>query len=78
MKIIYADNYIVVCSKPFGVLSTDEPGGVPDMLRAELSTENIRTVHRLDRVVGGLMLLARTRHAASDLGKQIMERGIAK
>ncbi len=78
MKIIYADNYIVVCAKPFGVLSTDEPGGLPDMLREALGTENIRTVHRLDRVVGGLMLLARTRHAASDLGRQVMERGIAK
>jgi len=78
MKILYADNYIVVCAKPFGVLSTDEPGGLPELLRAELGTENIRTVHRLDRVVGGLMLLARSRHAASDLGKQVMERGIAK
>ncbi|MBE7017613.1 MAG: RNA pseudouridine synthase [Ruminococcaceae bacterium] len=78
MEIIYADNYIVVCLKPCGVLSTDEPGGLPDLLRAELGTENIRTVHRLDRVVGGMMLLARTRHAASDLGKQIMEEGIGK
>lgn len=78
MDIVYADNYIVVCTKPFGVLSTDEPGGLPGLLREKLGTENIRTVHRLDRVVGGLMLLARTRHAASDLGKQVMERGIAK
>lgn len=78
MEIIYADNYIVVCVKPAGLLSTDEPGGVPEKLRAELGTENIRTVHRLDRVVGGLMVLARTRHAASDLGKQVMGSGIGK
>lgn len=78
MDILYADNYIAVCVKPFGVLSTDESGGLPELARSELGTDNIRTVHRLDRVVGGLMLLARTRHAASDLGKQIMERGIAK
>ena len=78
MNIIYADNYIVVAQKPFGVLSTDEPGGMPELLREALATENVRTVHRLDRVVGGLMLFARSRHSASDLGKQIMERGIAK
>lgn len=78
MDIIYADNYIVVCVKAPGVLSTDEPGGLPELLRAELETENFRTVHRLDRVVGGLMVLARTRHAASDLGKQVMERGLGK
>ncbi len=78
MDILYADNYIVVCVKPAGVLSTDEPGGLPEMLRVELGTENVRTVHRLDRVVSGLILLARTRHAASDLGKQIMAEGIGK
>ncbi len=78
MDIIYADNQIVVCVKPAGVLSTDEPGGLPEMLRRELETENIRTVHRLDRVVGGLMVLARTRHAASDMGRQVMAGGIGK
>ena len=78
MEILYADNYIVVCVKPAGLLSTDEPGGLPERLRRELGTENIRTVHRLDRVVGGLMVLARTRHAASDLGKQVMSPGIGK
>ncbi len=78
MDILYADNYIAVCIKPAGVLSTDEPGGLPDMLRQELGTDNFRTVHRLDRVVSGLMVLARTRHAASDLGRQIMAEGIGK
>lgn len=78
MEIIYSDNYIVLCLKPAGLLSTDEPGGVPEKLREQLGTENIRTVHRLDRVVGGLMLLARSRHAASDLGKQVMGGGIGK
>lgn len=78
MEIIYADNQIVVCVKPAGVLSTDEPGGLPDILRAELGTDNIRTVHRLDAAVSGLMVLARTRHAAGDLGRQIMAEGIGK
>ena len=78
MEILYADNQIVVCIKSAGVLSTDEPGGLPELLRAELGTEGIRGVHRLDRAVGGVMVYARTRHAASDLGKQVMERGLGK
>ena len=51
------DNDIVVCVKPQRVLSTDEPGGVPDLIRVALDAPktDIRTVHRLDRVVGGLM-----------------------
>lgn len=78
MDIVYLDESIIVCVKPAGVLSTDEPGGLPDLLRTELGTDNIRTVHRLDAAVSGLMLLARRRHAASDLGKQVMERGLGK
>ncbi len=73
MEIIDQDREIVVCLKPAGVLSTDEPGGVPELLREQLQTEEIRTVHRLDRVVGGLMLLARSAEAASELSRQIRD-----
>ena len=73
MEIIHQDREIVVCLKPAGVLSTDEPGGVPELLRQQLQTAEIRTVHRLDRVVGGLMLLARSAAAASELSRQIRD-----
>lgn len=72
-QILYSDPAFVVCIKPPGVLSTDEPGGLPDLCRAALGDPNIRTVHRLDRVVSGLMVLARTRRAASDLSQQIRD-----
>ena len=36
MEIVYADPRIVVAVKPAGVLSTDEPGGMPQLLRQEL------------------------------------------
>lgn len=70
MDIIYCDKDIVICIKPAGVLSTDEPGGIPELLREKLGGE-IRTVHRLDRVVSGLMLLARNAEAASLLSQQV-------
>ena len=72
-QILHTDPAFVVCIKPPGVLSTDEPGGLPDLCRAALGEQNIRTVHRLDRVVSGLMVLARTRRAASDLSQQIRD-----
>ena len=73
MELIWQDDRIVVCVKPEGVLSTDEPGGVPDLVREALGDPDavVRTVHRLDRVVSGLMILARTARAASDLSAQI-------
>ena len=75
MELIYADRDVVVCIKPPRVLSTDEPGGLPDMIREALGDPkaNVRTVHRLDRVVAGLMVLARTNKSASELSRQIRE-----
>ena len=73
MNILYVDDQIVVCEKPQRVLSTDEPGGVPELLRNQLQTEDVRTVHRLDRVVGGLMVLSRNASAAAELSRQIRE-----
>ena len=75
IDILYADEDIVVCIKPPRVLSTDEPGGLPDLVREALGdpNANIRTVHRLDRVVSGLMVLARTKKSASELSRQIRD-----
>ena len=73
MELVYQDPYLLVCVKPPRVLSTDELGGVPELARQALGdpNANVRTVHRLDRVVSGLMVLARTKHCASDLSEQI-------
>ena len=75
MELIHIDRDIVVCIKPPRVLSTDEPGGLPDLVREALGDPkaNVRTVHRLDRVVSGLMVLARTRKSASELSRQIRD-----
>ena len=75
MELIYVDDDILVCLKPARVLSTDEPGGVPDLAREALGNPkaDVRTVHRLDRVVSGLMVLARNAKAASELSRQIRE-----
>lgn len=74
MDLIYKDSSLVVCVKPPRVLSTDEPGGMPELVRAALGGDaDVRTVHRLDRVVSGLMVLARGAKAASELSRQIRE-----
>lgn len=75
MELLYADESIAVCVKPPRILSTDEPGGMPELVRQALGEEKaeVRTVHRLDRVVSGLMVLARSAGAASELSRQIRE-----
>lgn len=80
MEFIYQDKDIVVCIKPPRVLSTDEPGGMPDLVRQALgdASADVRTVHRLDAVVSGLMVLARNASAASELSRQIREQVFEK
>ena len=80
MRIVYQDPHICVVIKPARVLSTDEPGGVPELLRQEFGDPeaDVRTVHRLDRVVSGLMVLARNAKAASELSRQIREDAFKK
>lgn len=75
MEFLYVDSAVVVCIKPARVLSTDEPGGLPELVRETLgdSQADIRTVHRLDRVVSGVMVLARNAESASELSRQIRE-----
>ena len=78
IDILYMNDDLVVCVKPARVLSTDEPGGLPELLRQQLGTGDFRTVHRLDRVVSGLMVVARNAAAASALSRQIREDSFEK
>ena len=73
MTILYRDEAVAVCVKPAGVLSTDEAGGMPELLRAALGVSDVRSVHRLDRVVSGLMVYALSAEAAAALSRSIRE-----
>ena len=74
-SILHKDDTFLVCLKPARVRSTDEPGGMPELCRNALGNPkaDVRTVHRLDQVVSGLMVLARGVKAASELSRQIRE-----
>ena len=80
MEILYQNANILVCIKPARVLFTDEPGGLPGLVREALGDPkaDVRTVHRLDRVVSGVMVLARSANAASELSRQIREDQFSK
>ena len=80
MDILYSDKRILVAIKPAGILSTDEEGGMPSLLRSALGDEKacVRTVHRLDAAVQGVMVFARSAKAASLLSEQIRAREFEK
>lgn len=74
-QLLHTEDSFLICLKPARVRSTDELGGVPELCRNALgdSTADVRTVHRLDQVVSGLMVLARGKKAASELSRQIRQ-----
>ena len=76
MNILYEDRSLILCEKPAGVLS--EEGGMPELLRDALGTQEIYCVHRLDRETGGLMVYAKTKQAAAALSRTIADGGLQK
>ena len=70
MDILFENNHIVVCIKPVGMDSEHE---VPAALGGE-----IYPVHRLDKNVGGVMVYARTKAAASDISRAIQNGTMVK
>lgn len=76
-EILFFDEELIVCVKPAGFLSERGSGkNLPDALAPRFG--EIRTVHRLDKNVGGVMAVARTGFAAASLIGQIQRRETEK
>lgn len=88
IPILYEDQEILVCVKPQGVSSQADKSNDGDVLdyfksylydRDELEEEPyLAVIHRLDRPVGGIMVLAKTQQAAADLSDQVQDGTMVK
>jgi 23S rRNA pseudouridine1911/1915/1917 synthase len=88
LRIIYEDNHVLGVVKPAGVLAQGDRTG--DLSALELARRYIKEkhdkpgnvflglVHRLDRPVSGVMVLARTSKAASRLSESFHDRRVEK
>ncbi len=87
-EIIFEDNHLLVVNKPAGFLSQPDGSENPDILTSFKNFIRERDqkpgnvflglVHRLDRNVGGVMVLAKTSKAASRISEQIRKRSVKK
>lgn len=87
-QILYEDNHLIAVDKPAGMPSQGDRSG--DQSVVDWVTEYIRVkyekpgnvyvglLHRLDRPVGGVMLLAKTSKAAARMTRQFQERKLEK
>lgn len=88
LDVIYEDNHIIVVVKPVGVPVQADKSGDLDMLTIikEYLKEKydkkgnvyLGLVHRLDRMVGGVMVFAKTSKAASRISENIRNNDVKK
>lgn len=88
IPIIFEDNHLLAIDKPPGLLSQEDRTGDPDVLslcRNYLSqvqggntTPFLGLLHRLDRPVGGLMLIAKNHDSARKLNRQFRDQTVQK
>ena len=88
LDVLYEDNHIIVVVKPINILSQEDATGDEDMLTIikdyikekyhKPGNVYLGLVHRLDRVVGGVMVFAKTSKAASRLSDEIRRNNMHK
>ena len=85
MKILFKDRSVVVIEKPIGTPSQSDPSGAPDAMTLTSSTlaeagerNALWLVHRLDRVVGGVLAFARSKEAAAELSVKVADKSAVK
>ena len=82
--ILYEDAHLVVCCKPVNYLSEDDgsakcmPIWLREHYRAAGKPDYIATVHRLDKVTGGVMVFSRRKEVTGKLTALVAEHRITK
>ena len=88
LNVLYEDNHLIVIEKPINVLSQKDDTNdfdineiVKDYLKEKYQKPGnvyLGLVHRLDRRVGGVLVLAKTNKAASRLSEDIRNNNFSK
>ena len=63
VRVLWQDESYLVCDKPAGLVSCDDPKSVETLLREQEKVPTLEAVHRLDRDTTGCLLFAKN-HAA--------------
>jgi RluA family pseudouridine synthase len=80
-EIIYQDDSIIVINKPSGISVTKDRSGKDDivkLLKADFPEDQLRLIHRLDKLTSGVMILAKTPEAQSRIAGMFAKQKIKK
>jgi 23S rRNA pseudouridine1911/1915/1917 synthase len=81
LRILWSDPDVLAVWKPSGIPVQPDPTGDPDvvtMLHAQFPGQRVFLIHRLDRPVSGVVLVARSSEAADHVNEQFRERTVRK
>jgi tRNA pseudouridine65 synthase len=83
IEVVFEDEVLLAVNKPAGLLvhrskiAIDEDDFLLERLKAQTGT-NLFLAHRLDRATSGVLLLAKSREIAGELGRMFMARDVVK
>lgn len=87
-RILFADNHLLAVNKPAGLLTQDSGTGLRNLedwarewVRVDKNKPGavfLNAVHRIDKVVSGIVLFARTSKALSRLNEDVRKRNVKK
>jgi 23S rRNA pseudouridine1911/1915/1917 synthase len=72
VRVLWSNDSYLVCDKPAGIVSCDDPRSVESILREQESIPTLEAVHRLDRDTTGCLMFARN-HAALQAAVEIFK-----
>ena len=72
IRVLWQDENYLVCDKPSGLVSCDDPKSVESLLRVQENQPNLEAVHRLDRDTTGCLMFAK-RHAGLEKAIEIFK-----
>jgi len=72
VRVLWSNDNYLVCDKPAGIVSCDDPKSVEALLRTQESIPTLEAVHRLDRDTTGCLMFAKN-HAAKAAAIEIFK-----
>ena len=72
IRVLWANEAYLICDKPAGVVSCDDPKSAEAILRVQEKIPTLEAVHRLDRDTTGCLLFAKN-HAAFEAAVEVFK-----
>lgn len=72
VRVLWSNDNYLICDKPAGVMSCDDPKSVETLLRTQENIPTLEAVHRLDRDTTGCLMFAKN-HAAKMAAVEIFK-----